>query len=45
MNLFRKSTWNVSIVLTFFKILNSWKVLSEFRWMFDEIVEEKVCIK
>ena len=32
----RKSTLNVSVVMTFFRILNSWKVLIKQQWMFDE---------
>ena len=46
MNLLRKLMLNVSVVITFFKTLHSWKMLLKQRWMFDEITgEKKVCIK
>ena len=46
MNLLRKPTLNVSVIITFFEILNWWKFLLKQRWILDEIAgEKKMCIK
>ena len=43
-NLLWKLMLNILVVITFFRILNSWKIL-KYQWMFNEITgEKKVCI-
>ena len=46
MNLLWKSTLNVSVVITFFRTLDLWKILLKKRGLFDEITwGKKACIK